>query len=326
MRFNFTWRDLAVCLIAPWLLMLGSCSDDKRPVKSNPEHWDTTYIRDYNYLGRIFDLAYPGEIGPNDSVQVYVFEFEPRPDNPEAELCYLDAGHAYPDIYDIPDIRMKEVPVDQWELLFGQDTAYCPVALVFYSRPWFAVGVKMQINHHDSDSITDIGYTGPGTDTLRIIQQPAERQSPEHPAWHLAWRNCYQIPINISCEDIELRVFKGVSGTVGTPACLDYQVVDGVAQDPYIMILGLDQYNNVKTDMKIPDRMFDCRIEVFRPDWGMIIFPEREPFNTNRRFEDANGVATHALAVKVPTLYNYMSMVEKIENSLYYLQVRHRTE
>ena len=326
MRFNFSWRERALCLIAPWLLMLGSCSDDDRTVESNPEHWDTTYIRDYHYsLGWVFDLAYPDEIGPYDSVQVYVFEYERRIDNPEAKLCYLDAGHGNPDVYDISEIRMKGVASDQWELLYGQDTTHCPVALVFYDEHRHAIGVKVQINHFGSDSVTNLGFTSTtGKDTLRMIQPPEEIQMPEHPAWQLMWRNCYRITSNTSCDDIQLRVFKGVPGTEGAPSCLDYQVVNGIAQDSYIKILGLDQYNSANE--KNPDGKLDCRVEVFRPDWGMIIFPEREPFNSNCRFELTNGNATDTLAVKVPTLYNYSSITEVLESSVYYLEVRYRTE
>jgi hypothetical protein len=298
-------------------------SESARVSATGEENAD--YTRDYNYvMGRIFDLASHGEIGPNDSVRVYVYEFESRTDNHETEQTYLQADTIPNPSYDVSGLSMKEVADDQWELLYGQDTSHCPVALVFYTERNQALGVRMEITRFDSNSVatgevTTIGYTGPGTDTLRIIQMPYGTQSPDHPSWKLMWRNCYRIPRNVSIEDIDVKVYKGY--TAGASSNYDYQTAEGVAEDSYLKILGLDQWNNNRTDLKVPDGKLDPLSEVFRDDWGLVILPEREPFNSNRVFVDANGVQSDTLIEKVPTIYSYKSSTEKLEDSKYYLQI-----
>jgi len=288
-------------------------------------------IRDNQYLeGRIYDLAYPGEIGPSDRVQVWVFEEETDiRNNPTAEKRYLKAGRDPNNQYKIEDLLMSEVSVEKYELLYGQDANRCPVALVFYTARRRTIGVRMEISRYSSDGtptgkVDTIGYDGTDTkDTLRIIQAPsAEAYNPDHPAWELMWRNCYSIPRNVRIEDIEVKVFKGLPGREQTSSSLDYQKDDaGVAQDPYLKILGLDQWNNNRTDLKVPDGKLDPLDAVFRDDWGLLIFPEREPFNSNRMFTDANGEVTDTLIEKVPNLYVYPSSSDKLSDSKYYIQI-----
>jgi len=285
------------------------------------------YTRDYSYvMGRIFDLAHPGEIGPNDRVDVQVYEQELGVNNLNAEETYLIADTVPNGTFDVSGVLMKEVPmVGQWELLYGQDTTHCPVALVFYTERSQAVGVRMKITRYNSESVATgevktIGYTGQGTDTLRILQMPRGSQSPEHPSWKLMWRNCYRIPRNVRAEDIDVKIFKGF--TVGASSNLDYQVVEGVAEDTYIQILGLDQWNNNRNSIKVPDGKLDPLLEVFRDDWGLVIFPEREPFNSGRVFVDANGVQSDTLVEKVSAIYTSLRESSgSISGTKYYLQI-----
>ena len=64
-------------------IILGSCVGGDRGAgtfiadpadTTTPGTWNTDFVRDYSYAeGRIFDLAHPGEIGPNDSVMVLIY-------------------------------------------------------------------------------------------------------------------------------------------------------------------------------------------------------------------------------------------------------------
>ncbi len=320
--------------LATWIALLCSlgslgCSDDNNLTKSNPPsgHWETEYVRDGLYSdGRIFDLAYPGEIGPYDCVNVKVREEQPDYRDPDAKKTYMDIGPGFSDTYDASDVLTIEVTRDQWQLLYDQDTAHCPVALVFYNGRRYGIGVSMEITRYSSPGvptgvIDTIGYTGPEGDTLRIVQPTPKDNFPTNPAWNLMWRNCYRIPWFDRSEDIDLKIFKGPIGSEGTVSCLNYQKVDNIVQASFIKILGLDQYN--LQGEKIPDGKLDDRVDVFRPDQGLIIFPEREPFNSNRIFENANREQTDTLAVKVPILYNYSSITQRMDSSVYYLQVRY---
>jgi hypothetical protein len=330
-QISGNWRTICLALVLSWALVGCDDDDDEKPTEPADTvtgHWETEYIRDHQYLeGRIFDLAYPGEIGPFDSVRVWVYEEEGDVPDPYAEEMYLDIGTSpSSDQYDKAGVLMKEVGRDQFEVLYGQDTNHCPVALVFYSGHSRAIGVRMEIKRFSSvfvptGVVDTIGYGGMGKDTVRIIQTTSASNKPDNPAWHLMWRNCYVIRAGARVDELELRIYKCPTGSEGADSCLDYQVVGSVAQAGYIRILGLDQYN--LSAEKIPDGFIDDRVEIFRPDWGLITFPEREPFNSNRTFEDAVGNRTDTLAVKVPTLYNYGSMTEKIENSVYYLELKY---
>jgi hypothetical protein len=287
------------------------------------------YIRDHQYMeGRIFDLAYPGEIGPNDSVFVWVYEEERNlTDNSSAEEMYLDNGPRWGDTYDKSGVLMSEITDrSQFELLYGQDPAHCPIALVFYSgRSTKAIGVRMHIRRNAATgtvtAIDTVGYSGIETDTVRVLQPISSANKSDNPAWTLMWRNCYRIPKGIEIEDLDVKVYKGLAGREGTASCLDYQKVDNVAQAAFSKILGLDQRNNNLLDSRIPDGKLDPNPEIFRPDWGLIIFPEREPFNSSRIFEDANGNRADSLVLKMPQIYKYNSTTEKMENSQYYVQV-----
>ena len=294
------------------------------------------YIRDYSYVeGRIFDLAYPGEIGPRDSVDVWVYEEEVRDDNPASEEVVLQVSDDLADkTWEVQPVRMKEVETDEYELLYGQDTNHCPVAIVFYSSRYRAVAVKMDIIRYDESNeatgeVTHIGYVGDGMDTLRIILPPKD-WNPDHPAWQLMWRNCYRIPKNILIDDIDIVIKKGLKDAEEATSNRDYQIYDNVSQNPYIQILGLDQWNNnASSNLKVPDGKVDDRSEVFRSDWGLVIFPEREPFNSSRAFESINSSGqsdkSDTLIAKVPEIYDYFSESERIKASKYFLQLSTKT-
>ena len=296
-----------------------------------PGTWTTDYVRDYSYAeGRIFDLAYPGEIGPYDSVAVLVFEGETNANNPDAFEVYFQTGPLDPGgYYDAANLRMKDITADGgWEILYEQDTTRCPVAIVFYASQRRALGVILEVTHMDVGGmvtgVDTIGHKSNGieSDTIRVLRPLATHLIPSNPAWSLMWRNCYRVPRNVAIEDFEVKVFRGLPGREGATSSLDYQEVGGVVEDPYIKILGLDQWNNSVEDTKLPDGKIDNRIETYRPEWGLVIFPHREPFNTATTFMDAGGDHSDTLLVKVPTLYDHLSTVEKVESSQYYLQIR----
>ncbi len=300
-------------------------SSESATVSASGEE-NAEYIRDNQYMdGRIFDLAYPGEIGPYDSVQVQVWEEETDTRNPDAKKMYMDIGSSA-NTYDAQDVLMSQVTGDQYELLYGQDTTYCPVALVFYNGRRRGIGVRIEVTRHLASGartgvIDTIGYSSADTlETVRIIQSISKDDIPDNPSWRLMWRNCYRIPKNVQIEDIDIKILKGLTGREGTASCLDYQKTETVAQNSYIKILGLDQWNNNQSNSKIPDGKIDDRVEVFRPDWGLVIFPDREPFNSNRVFEDDNKNRTDTLAVKMPNIYRYSSSTQRMENSQYFLQ------
>jgi hypothetical protein len=330
------FRRIALLLTLALPTVLSGCFGGDRPTRSQQDseptgQWHAGYLRDNTYAdGRIFDLAYPGEIGPYDSVRAfYLFQSETDPRNPWAQEFYLDCGPLDPtDTYDRTPVLMKQVAMDRYELAFGLNASRCPVVLVFPTEDQYGeYAVFVEIARHDAEGtlleIDTIGHHGPGLDTLRIIRPADFELSPDHPAWQLMWRNCYPILRNISYDDIEVNVFRGLPGMEGDTSSLDYQVVNGVPGDPYIEILGLDQWDNAQPGIKLPDGVMDYRAEIFRPDWGLLILPEREPFNSNRRFQDMSGNYSDLLVNKVPNLYYYYSAAERAGTSEYFFQIRY---
>jgi len=278
------------------------------------------YIRDYGYAeGRIFDLG----LLPSDSViDIYVWEQEkakdkaaeardawliPDPNNPPEEAGLKDS------------LKVKRVE-QGWEVFHnpGPDQGS---ALVFTSQRRNALGVYMVVLKADRVTEDTIGYLGETHDTLKYLRAVDEYWSPSHPTWDLMWRNCYSIPKGAEIEDINLKILKGLAGSETRSSSLEYQVSDeGTSEGNYMAILGLDQYKN-NTDKREPDNLLDGREEIFRPNWGLIIFPDREPFNSDTRFFLPPNDSTAALKEKVPNIYNYSSPTEKTDNSQYFLQL-----
>jgi hypothetical protein len=219
-------------------------------------------------------------------------------------------------------LMMAEINPSEYEIWPGRDSSRSRVVLVFKSSRYRALGVYMEIDRYDAQHVllrTDtVGTRG---DTAKFLQEQPGNQQPTHPTWELVWRNCYRVPANVAPEDIAVKVFKGLPGFEGTSACKERQEVNGVVQEPYLQILGLDQWNNDQPGTRLPDGGLDFRVEVFRPEWGLIIFPHRAPFNSDTTFTDQSGYTTHPLELRIQSLYDYLSKTERTESSAYFLQI-----
>ena len=171
------------------------------------------------------------------------------------------------------------------------------------------------IVQHEDMSIDTIGDLSSDTISLKLLYPGRYEGSPADKTWDLMWRNCYRIPAGISVDNLEINIYKGLAGTEGNPDNDDSQ--DGTA---YLKILGLDQYD--LTDRKLPDGLVDDRIEIFRPELGLLILPHRSPFNSDTTFTDDNGITTPELAEKIPQIYDYNSITEKVVASKYYFKLK----
>ncbi len=311
-------------------------SSERASVTASGEE-NAEYIRDYQYVeNRIFDLGYPGEFGPGDSViNALFYEFEPDERNREAldakMVIYpdsIDYGTTPPsDPYDLQSDSMLVVQIAEDLYQFYNEEGEAPYVVFNSSRPSNkALGVWMVVARNDDAGdrirVDTIGDISSQILVLKYIRPTPTNYSPAHKTWDLMWRNAYRIPKGVGVEDIDLKIFKGLDGTQGNTNNLDYQSVSGRNQGYYISILGLDQYN--RQGQNRPDNVLDDRIEVFRPDWGLVIFPSRTPFNSDTTFQNADNT-TVPLAEKVPNIYSYVSDVQRNENSKYYLQIASKT-
>ncbi len=288
------------------------------------------FIRDYAYAeGRIFDLGYPTWLKPGDSIsQLIVFEEETNQQNLEAQRAVLmiDPRDTLYESTWKNEYRFKRLEPDTYELLYGQNPERSPIALVFHTRKSRkAMGVFMEVKRADGTTErfgnTGVDSTQIPSDTLMALMPPSQNYNPNHPTWSLMWRNVYRIPKDVQAKDLEIKIYKGLKGKEGTSSSQEFQIVNGRSQGTFLEILGLDQYNNTFDTLRTPDGLLDDRPEVFRPDLGLLFFPDREPFNSDTVFERTGGEYSPALNKKVNEIYDFASTTEKLESSEYYIQI-----
>ncbi len=283
------------------------------------------YRRDYDYAqGRLFDLGYEDDFNEGDSVvELYIYETETEENNLEARFAKLyvdpDNPDAFPEETILSSKRFYQLEESQYQ--YFNDAGQVPyVYFPSARRASLSVGIYMVIEGPSGQRT--IGDISGDTLILKLLRPLNDKNNPDNQTWDLEWRNVYDIPRGTSAEEMDIKILKGLAGTEAQATNKEYQEGGGT-NNRYVQILGLDQYNT--SNIKIPDGKVDARLEVFRSDWGLLIFPDREPFNSTRTFEDANGNITPELDVKNPRIYNYRSQSEKTENSLYYIQTVTRT-
>ncbi len=294
-------------------------------------------IRDYNYVdGRIFDLGYPADslgggaladFNRKDSVvKLIVYEKDTQdsvanpycrtsidPNNESLFNTYKDEG------------RFRLVPQDAYDIY--QDTSRGIHAVYFRSARTYALGAWYVVRKWDSttlsyartyDTVGDLNPNGASDAVPKKLKQlRAINPIPTSPSWWLMWRNLYSIPKDARVEDLNIDVYRGLAGSEGTTNSVNYQT-EGDTQRNYLEIFGLDQYN--RSDLRIPDRIVDELDQVYRPDWGLIIFPNRLPFASDTTFALAGGNTTPALTEKVPLIYNGSSSTARSGASKYYVR------
>ncbi len=281
-------------------------------------------IRDNEYEERrIFDLMRDGELQAGHKiVSMFVYEeWQGREDTPPAEALKArmvinpnapdsfvnqDAEFIEPQAYVVP------VPPEEFEYFSIPDSNRHYIVFTGRRRD-IAIGVQMDVQR-GSDTLT-IGSIS-DTALLKLIYSPSA--DPTWVTWDLMWRNCYTIPKGTTIEDIEIKVYQGIKGTENDARSVDYQDTD-LGTQKYLEITGLDQYDATNTRL-VPDGQLDDRFGIFKPEWGLLIFPDRRPFDTDTTFALQSG-ETQPLEERVPGIYDYTSGTVKSEASKYFLKL-----
>jgi len=280
------------------------------------------HTRDYVYAeARIFDLGDSTDFQKGDTVtNLFAYEQVDRLQESEWLPAFLAVDPGNIGSYSAENINLKTTGgvkrIDPVSYSFFSDPVKNQHYIVFNSRRRSnrAIGVYMEIQRVGG-TIDTVGHIG-DTVLLKLLYHSAP--SNQYKTWGLMWRNCYEIPRGVLAEDIDIKVFKGSAGNEGTSSSFEFQESEGKTQR-LIEMLGLDQYNEL--NQKLPDGRFDERLEIFRPDWGLLIFPHRRPFAGETTYVDANGVSTITLLPKTDKIYDYLSDNEKTEASQYYIQL-----
>ncbi len=302
------------------------------------------YMRDYEYAERrIFDLLLPSDeplrptqkinkISLYESVQSYqVLE------NPLLANFYADPSNteSFPtDKVTGNNTLIKEIDGNKYTIIQNTDNG---IPYVYFSASqsstvhigyWMEVeevinGVTTTTTYGDIndssvviDELTEERTVTP-LYTLKLLLRESNSYRPSNAIWPLMWRNCYVIPRGSRVEDIKFRILKGLDGTEQQSSNTAIQG-DGLTATDYLEILGLD-LKNVNSGTNNPDGVLDEDPFIFRPQWGLVIFPSRTPFDDNIKYKIGD-VEVDSLEIKVPDLYDYTSWTEKSEASEYYIE------
>ncbi len=268
-------------------------------------------IRDYEYIKRrIFDLGYENEFAKGDEViRLNVYQaLRPSESGRPATAAYARL-FVDPDNKGIGGAENKDYTAvtDGVDLVSPDD--YEPYSIpdsnkhyIVFNRAQsqYAIGVWMEIKRADG-SIYTVGNIESNVVDLKLIY--SETADSTYHTWDLMWRNIYSPGASgMNINDFDVKIYKGADGAEDQPDILSEQVSSVYGNQQYLEILGLDIEN--KNSQNIPDGKFDNKYELYNQGWGLIVFPEREPFNSDRVFKLDGGVETSPLEEKVPLIYN----------------------
>jgi len=309
-------------------LLILSCKSERstEPPQRTAEYH---YIRDYQYeTDRIFDLGLQYDFEKGDMItELKAFE---GTDDPYEDTLAVYSILAL-DPTSIFWRRWCEIgtPVRAMDSLSYQwfsDTVKNQHLIVLdSSRTLTALGVWMVIRResvnsgtgqHIIDTIGSLDYRG-DTVVIKMIK-PSMALIPSHPCWNLMHRNVYAVPRGELLTDLDVKVFEGAIGSEGTDETTEFQDTTRADSVRFIRILGLDQYN--ATREKLPDNKVDDRAAIFRPDWGLVMFPSWRPFALDTNFVDANGHRTVPLTTQAPLIYDYLNVNQPVSGSRYFIR------
>lgn len=324
---NHLARLISLVLFAVSIAITLSCESEKTtepPEKIAEYH----YIRDYQYeLDRIFDLGQRYDFERGDmvtSLRVFIGTEDPYEDTLAVySILTLDPmNSSMCPVWCEIGTPVREI--EAYHFMFYNDSAANQHILVFdSSRTLSALGVWMVVvrdsmdgGEHVIDTIGNLAYD-PDTILIKMIK-PSIGFIPSHPCWNLMHRNLYSVPRGELLSDLDIKVFRGDTGSEGTSSATEFQDASNADSVRFVRILGLDQYN--ANDMKLPDNEVDDRLTTYNADWGLVMFPSWRPFNLDTNFVDADGHVTVPLTIKAPLIYDYNDISQPVSGSRYYIR------
>ena len=266
-------------------------------------------IRDNEYANRrIFDLGYPEDFNDGDEIvrinvyQALTTSTTDRPPTATYAKLYVDprdksVGGSENENYTEISQGVDLISSDQYEFFTIPDSNKHYIVFNSAQRN-YSIGVWMEIKRADG-SLYRIGNIDSSVVDLKLLYSSSATVN--YKTWNLMWRNIYPVNKGMEYDDFDIKIYKGAKGAEDQSTSLSEQVTSNSTQQ-YLELLGLDLEN--QNSQKVPDGKFDKKFELYRSDWGLIIFPERRPFDTNRRFTLNDGSETDSLEERVPLIYD----------------------
>lgn len=324
-------RRWCLALIAAGFVLAG-CSDDncvQHDCYTAGSIAHSTYFRDYEYASRrVFDLGlirYPATSAPTrfllPSDQVVAFElyvFASSPSEPDGQ-----AGRAYT-FWPDPNregmdsvstlfrrVSQSELPyvisenAEGWFLLLGQPSGLVMGRTVAYYVKYTRNGVTYEIGDKTGELLR-----------LQLLTYPAMHA--DDPLWVAEWRNVYDLGVrNLDYDNMAIDIFKGPRGSEDQTSNSDSQ--NGV---PYLQLLGLDQADR-SGSYGHPDNKIDIDPVILDLNLGLLIFPDRRPFDTDVGYSVMYPDVT--LNPRLPVLYDSDQEYVRRSASTYYIRLTARS-
>ncbi|RKX27936.1 MAG: cell surface protein SprA, partial [Candidatus Zixiibacteriota bacterium] len=282
-------------------------------------------IRDNEYQERrIFDLGLPGDFQTGDSIKTLIVyqalrgsETE-RPGTAKYARLVVDTDNPDEDLKEnekYTDNKAGVDPISDNEYTFYTKPDLNQHYIYFTSvRRDYSIGIYMEVQRNDG-SIDTLGNVSSEPYILKLLYSPSADTT--YKTYDLMWRNCYAIG-RMERNDFEVKIFKGLRGSEDRSESISDQTTEGIGTQSYLEILGLDQFKGAKN---VPDGKLDETDAVYRKDWGLLIFPDRRPFDTDRTFKYEDGRESQPLQLRVPKIYDVPSGTDKTNASQYFLRI-----
>lgn len=172
--------------------------------------------------------------------------------------------------------------------------------------------------HRHGGGIDTLGNVSLDTLRLKLIK-PSAYQRIDHHVWEYQWRNVYQLSsASVDVSGLTVDLYKGTltNTTEADEDALDYQSGDGLK---YLQLLGLDRYD--ASNNRVPDGEIDKNSGLIDASLGLLVFPDRHPFDSRHAYATTTGGDTVRLATTVPEIYSNTNASTVNSNSEYYLTV-----
>jgi hypothetical protein len=303
------WLCLVICGAA-----CLSCEGDKAqsPARYNGTE---TVLRDYHYAeNRRFDLGTIGDslyLKPGDTIKaIVVFALPGRVWDAQA-VAFVDIQH--PDLYPGDSIagtfQTLSLGRDYWV-----NSYVTPPYVSFDRQVASEIGssaVAYFLSVRGNGRALQLGDTS--TSPLRLqLLKPRDRY-PNSPLGKAEWKNIYDLQMkDIDFNLFALDIFKGPRGTESQADNPNHQ--NGV---PYLQLLGLDNYD--PGGRESPDGRIDGSYRLIDVDQGLLIFPDRRPFDPPPGTHHSKAFPDSSLRDPVPSIYDALNWQEQIEASKYYM-------
>lgn len=183
-----------------------------------------------------------------------------------------------------------------------------------------SLGAYIRYFHHDPDNyqvldtviVGNLSYrqrNGGNDDTTLVLQmlQSPNNNNTAFTTWGRMWRNVYDLGArDLSFDGLDLTIYKG-AGNSSNGEIIDPSDQDGHC---YVSLLKLDRKVN-GTSQNTPDCVFDNDYSIIDLKRGHLIFPDRQPFESD------------SLQEKVPEIYTNAPGYNQLQNATkYYIYVK----